>query len=130
MNYLLDTCTFLWIALDPSKLSASATRKFSDPSNTAYLSAVSVWEIGVLHGLRNKIALTQPPGQFVPTQRALHGITSLDLTEDAALLVETLPGIHRDPFDRMLICQAIAHDLVILTPDPEIRKYPVVRTEW
>jgi PIN domain nuclease of toxin-antitoxin system len=129
MNYLLDTCTFLWIIASHSRLSVTATRRFTDPANTIFMSAVSAWEIGVLHG-RGKVVLPQPPTQFVPAQRVAHGINSLELTEDVALLVEGLPSIHRDPFDRMLICQAIAHGLVILTPDPEIRKYPIVRTEW
>jgi PIN domain nuclease of toxin-antitoxin system len=129
MNLLLDTCTFLWVALDPSKLSTTAVQLFKDPSNTVYLSAVSAWEISVKHGL-GQISLRQSPAQFIPDQRARHVIDPLALTEDAVILVETLPKIHRDPFDRMLICQALAHDLAIITPDRSIRQYPTVRTEW
>lgn len=129
MKVLLDTCTFLWVTLDPSALSARAVGLFTDPANTVYLSAVSSWEIVVKHGLR-KLTLRESPGRFIPTQRENHEIEPLALTEAAALRVETLPGLHRDPFDRMLICQAIAEDLVILTPDQEIRQYPTVRTEW
>jgi PIN domain nuclease of toxin-antitoxin system len=65
---------------------------------------------------------------FVPNQRTIHRIDPLPLAE--ALGVVNLPPLHNDPFDRMLICQAIAGDLVLLTPDPAIRRYPRVRTDW
>ncbi|HUF82656.1 MAG TPA: type II toxin-antitoxin system VapC family toxin, partial [Burkholderiales bacterium] len=70
-----------------------------------------------------------PPQQFIPEQRRAHGIETLPLDEDAVLQLSRLPAIHKDPFDRMLICQAIAHGMVILTPDPLIGRYPV-RTLW
>lgn len=129
MNILLDTCTFLWVVLSPERLSMKATGLFNDPANIVYLSAVSAWEIGVKHGL-GRIVLPEPPSRFVPAQRVGHEIDPLPLVEDTALRVESLPPLHRDPFDRMLICQALAHGLVILTPDPEIRRYPLARTEW
>lgn len=73
--------------------------------------------------------LPQPPQQFIPAQRRAHGIETLPLDEDAVLQLPRLPDIHKDPFDRMLICQAIAHGMTILTPDPLITRYPV-RTAW
>lgn len=129
MNLLLDTCTFLWVVLEPARLSAHVTRLVADPGNTVFLSTVSAWEIAVVYAL-GRVTLQQPAEIFVPTQRQNHGIDLLPLSEAAALYVPNMPPIHRDPFDRMLICQAIVHDLVLLTPDPLIRQYPQVRTEW
>lgn len=97
---------------------------FQDPANQAFLSAVSAWEIAVKHGL-GKLLLKQPPEIFVPHERVAHKITDLVLREDEVLRVMQLPTLHKDPFDRMLICQALANGLTILTPDPLIRQYPV-----
>jgi PIN domain nuclease of toxin-antitoxin system len=129
VNLLLDACTFLWIVLEPARLSPGAAQLATDPANTLYLSSVSAWEIAVVYTL-GRITLQQPPEVFVPAQRRNHGIDLLPLSEAAALHVPNLPPIHRDPFDRMLICQAIVHDLTLLTPDPLVRQYPHVRTAW
>lgn len=77
-----------------------------------------------------RIVLHQPPDQFVPAERQRHQIDVLPLSEEAALHVPKLPRLHKDPFDRMLICQAVVHQFVLVTPDPGIRQYPLVRTEW
>ena len=128
MNLLLDTCTFLWIALDPSQLSPQARLLFQASANRVFLSSVSAWEIAVKYGL-GKLPLQQPPELFVPQQRVAHQIAELRLREDEALRVTHLPALHKDPFDRMLICQALANGLTILTPDPLIRQY-AVPTLW
>jgi PIN domain nuclease of toxin-antitoxin system len=120
----LDTCTFLWVASGSPALSATARRLFADGDNDVYLSAVSAWEISVKHGL-GRLPLPQPPSRFVPRERARHGIEALALDEGAALAVHRLPELHHDPFDRMLVCQAIAGGLTILTPDEQIAQYPV-----
>lgn len=65
----------------------------------------------------------------MPELRAAHGIEPLPLDEEAALHIGALPPVHRDPFDRMLVCQAILHGMALLTPDETIRKYPV-RVVW
>lgn len=128
MNILLDTCTFLWIVRDTPQLSATARALFADPANAIFLSAVSVWEIAIKHQL-GRLPLASPPHHYVPTERAKHAITALDLNEAAVLELRRLPPHHNDPFDRMLICQAIAHGLTVLTPDDHIQAYPV-RTAW
>lgn len=66
-----------------------------------------------------------PLDRFVSAQRELHGISGLALNERAVFYLHKLPTLHRDPFDRLLICQAIEHDCVLLTPDPRIGQYPV-----
>jgi PIN domain nuclease of toxin-antitoxin system len=128
VRLLLDTATFLWVINDASELSAQARKLFVDPGNEVYLSSVSAWEIALKYGL-GRLPLPEPPDRFVPAQRKQHGIDPLQLEEEAALHLTRLPLLHKDPFDRMLVCQAIVDNLVILTPDDLVTQYPV-RTIW
>lgn len=128
MKLLLDTCTFLWIITGAQDLSDRAAALFSDPTHEVFLSSVSVWELSVKFSL-GRLPLPEAPERFLPLQRERHRISSLALEERAVLHLHKLPSLHRDPFDRMLICQAIEHDCVVLTPDPLITQYPV-RTIW
>jgi len=128
MKLLLDTCTFLWLVTDDEALSQESRKLFIDPTNEVFLSAVSGWEIMLKYSL-GKLPLPTPPEQFLPTQRSLHHIEALPLHEEAIVHLPKLPTFHKDPFDRMLICQAIQHELTILTPDPLITQY-AIRTIW
>ncbi len=128
MNILLDICVFLWIVRDPQQLSAIARALVTDSSHMLYLSVISAWEIAVKHGL-GRLPLAEPPHIYVPTERDKHDILSLELHEAAVLELRRLPKHHQDPFDRMLIGQAIAHGLTLLIPDSHIQAYPV-RTAW
>ena len=128
MRILLDTVTFLWAVTDAPDLSDDARELFVDPGNEIYRSSVSTWEIVIRHSLV-KLPLPEPPIRFVPAQRKQHSIDVLPLDEEATLHLTRLPALHRDPFDRMLVCQAIVHHLVILTPDELINQYSV-RTMW
>ena len=128
MRILLDTCTFLWIITDAPELANSARELFIDPGNDVYLSAVSTWEIAIKHAL-GRLPLPEPPERFIPAQRKRHGVDALPLEEEATFHLTRLPPYHQDPFDRMLVCQAIVHGMVILTPDEVILQYPV-RTCW
>ena len=128
MRLLLDTCTFLWLVDDASELSVTARGLILDPGNDAYLSAVSAWEIAVKQGL-GRLVLAEPALRYVPKYRAAHHLLELPLDEVAALQISRLPAIHKDPFDRMLVCQAIAHGLTIVTPDAQISQYPAL-TRW
>lgn len=124
MKLLLDTCTFLWILKDDASLSENAKTLFSEASNEVFLSSVSFWEIITKYQL-GKLPLPEHPEQFIIKQRKAHRIDTLPLEETAIEQMIRLPDHHRDPFDRMLICQAIASGLTILTPDKLIRQYPV-----
>jgi PIN domain nuclease of toxin-antitoxin system len=128
VNLLLDSCTFLWLAGGGRKLSAVAASAVRDPSNEVFLSAVSSWEIVVKYGM-GRLPLPEPPDRLIPTERRLRGITALAFDEDSAIQGLRLPQLHRDPFDRLLIAQAIALGLAIVTPDPLISQYPV-RVIW
>jgi PIN domain nuclease of toxin-antitoxin system len=128
MRLLLDTCTFLWIAAGSKRLSLRARDVFADPDNEIFLSAASAWEIAVKHRI-GRLPLPEAPEVFVPRQREAHGIESLGVDEESALHVVRLPELHRDPFDRILVAQALVGGLVLLTPDEDIRQYPA-RTLW
>ncbi len=128
VRLLLDTCTFLWVVGGAKRLSVAARDAFAHPDHDVFLSAASAWEIAVKHRL-GRLPLPTPPDQFVPAQRAAHGIEPLPVDEDAALHVAKLPDLHRDPFDRILVAQAIAGGLILVTPDEAIRQYPA-RTLW
>ena len=128
MRFLLDTCAFLWMIGDPSRLSPEARARVVDPANEVFLSAASAWEIAVKWQL-GRLKLAQPPERLVPAQRDAHGVTPLPIDEESALHITRLPDLHRDPFDRMLVSQAIVHGLTIVTPDRLVSQYPA-RTFW
>jgi len=128
MRLLLDTATFLWLILDAPQLSPTVRSEVADPGNEALLSAVSAWEIVVKHRL-GRLPLPEDPRLLVPRAREAHGLGTLGFDEESALQLSVLPDRHRDPFDRMLVCQAIVHGMAIATPDEAIRAYPV-RTVW
>ena len=128
MRVLLDTCTFLWIAAGSTELSERARQTFESPDNEVYLSSVSAWEIAVKHAL-GRLPLPQPPDVYITRLRQDHGIDPLPLDEESALHLTRLPALHRDPFDRMLVCQAIMGAMVVLTPDESINPY-AVRSIW
>ncbi len=92
-------------------------------ANEAYLSVVSIWEAIIKHQL-GRLPLPEPAERYLPAQRERHLIVSLPLDEASVSRLAALPFFHRDPFDRMLICQALEHDLTIVTVDENIRKYP------
>lgn len=128
MNLLLDTCTFLWAAADAPQLSPIARRQISDTQNSLYLSAVSGWEIAIKYA-GGQLRIPELPENYIRSRRTVGGIHSLPLDERSAVYAASLPLHHKDPFDRMLICQAIVHELTILSPDPMLAKYQV-STLW
>jgi len=128
VNVLLDTCTFLWLTTDAVQLTPKVKEIFKNKHNKVYLSVVSTWEMTVKYKL-GKLPLPVPPFEFVRTQRDLYSIENLNLMESSLHYLLHLPDHHRDPFDRMLICQALDMNLVILTPDPFIQLYPIT-TLW
>ena len=124
MRLLLDTSTFLWLVEGDPKLSTVAGEAIADAANQVFLSAASAWEIAIKHGL-GRLHLQGSPEELVPQQRRLHRVDTLPITEDITLQVGKLPNIHRDPFDRLLVAQAIVGGLTIVTPDRLIKAYPV-----
>ncbi len=122
MRLLLDTHIFLWYITGDAHLPAAVLPLIRDPANEVYLSVVSVWEAMVKHQL-GKLPLPRSPDPYVPQQRQRHKIESLPLDEDSVMNLAKLPPLHKDPFDRMLICQAIQHSLTIASADSAMRAY-------
>ena len=123
MRLLLDTCTFLWLAADHSKLPPSVRASCRDPQNDVFLSALSTWEIAIKHRL-GKLPLPEPPVRYVASRRDLLRLDPLAFDESSAAHDHLLPEHHQDPFDRGLVSQAIVHGMMIVTPDPAIARYP------
>lgn len=127
MKYLLDTCTFIWV-VEGSGLPPHVADVVRAPENEIFLSAASCWEIALKYAL-GRLPLADQPERVVPAERHAHGIKALAIDEESVLHLWRLPRLHRDPFDRILVAQAVVHGLTILTPDPEIARYPA-RTMW
>jgi len=124
MRLLLDTHVFLWYITADPKLPAAFLAAGQDPTNEVYLSVASVWEAVIKHNL-GKLPLSAPPADFLPRQRDAHGIASLPIDEGAMSHLASLPPLHRDPFDRLLVAQALQHGLTVATVDPDVAAYPV-----
>jgi len=124
LRLLLDTHIFLWFITADKQLPAYMKEKILQPNNEIYLSVVSIWEAIIKQKL-GKLSLPQPAEHYLPTQRERHLMLSLPVNEACVVRLAQLPALHRDPFDRMLICQAIENDLTIVTVDKAIRAYPI-----
>lgn len=124
MKLLLDTHIFLWYISGDHHLPKDLKDIIQDSVNEVSLSVVSLWESIVKYRL-GKLLLPLPPERYLPLQRERHGISSMSLDEAAIIHLSALPSFHRDPFDRMLICQAIEHNMTIVTMDAAIAQYPI-----
>ncbi len=124
MKLLLDTHIFLWFISGDDRLPNNIQQGIRNTDNEVYLSVVSLWEVIIKHQL-GKLPLPEPPERYLPIQRERHQIANLSLDEASVSQLAGLPLIHRDPFDRMLICQALEHDLTVVTADDLIRAYSV-----
>lgn len=123
MRLLLDTHIFLWYITGDERVSPQIRGAIED-SDASYLSVVSLWEATIKYQL-GKLPLPEPPHPWLSVQRELHGIESLPIDEISVARLASLAPHHRDPFDRMLVCQAIEHELLIVTVDSILSKYPV-----
>ena len=121
MNLLLDTHLILWAAGDPSRLSGEASALLLEPANTLYYSAASLWEVAI------KRSLGRPDFQADPRRLwrllPLNGYRELPVTGEHAIAVETLPRLHKDPFDRLLFAQARLEGMVLLSNDGRLAEY-------
>ena len=124
MKLLLDTHVFLWYISADAQLPTAFRLAIDDPNNDVYFSVVSVWEAVIKYAL-GKLPLPAPPAEYLPRQRAAHQITSLALDEGALSELANLPTLHRDPFDRILIAQALQHGMTLVSVDDEVLAYPV-----
>ncbi len=122
MNYLLDTHLLVWAANQPQRLSRAATEAIADPSNDLYFSTISIWEVAIKQNLgRRSFAID---AEVLRNGLLANGLIEIPLTSDHALATLNLPPIHQDPFDRILIAQAISEKITLLTSDSKIAQYP------
>ena len=123
MRAILDTHAFLWAMAGDRRMSQKAHDLFTGPSDL-FLSIASIWEI-LVKVQSGKLPLPRPAGPFVIRKLAENWIETLPIDLDHLLAYEGLPMHHRDPFDRMLIAQALEESLPIVTADPVFARYPV-----
>jgi len=124
VKLLLDTHAFLWWICDDVRLSGRARSLLADGQNEVYFSAASAWELAIKAGA-GRIMLPGDPERFVAEQVAANAFQVLPVHIRHALKVFGLPPLHRDPFDRMLIAQAVVEEMPILSADPQLARYPV-----
>lgn len=128
LRLVLDTCTFVWLTSDPTRLSTAVASSLNEPGNELLLSDASVWEI-CLKWERGKLSLPVPPRHWCEEQALIWKLEALPIARSHLFRVVELPQHHRDPFDRLLVAQALDERLTVVTPDPLIHRYPVA-TLW
>jgi len=124
VRVLLDTHVFLWWNEDSPELSKKAIRILADPANILLLSVASAWEIAI-KAQSGKLRLPEDAAKYMRTRTAHYGMEILPIQLAHALALASLPLLHRDPFDRILIAQSQEERLPLLTSDPAIRSYPI-----
>jgi PIN domain nuclease of toxin-antitoxin system len=123
MKLLLDTHVFLWLLTSPERLQ-DHVGIVADTSNELVVSAASSWEIAIKHEI-GRLQLPEEPDRYVPSRIRMIGAHALPVEHSHALAVATLPKLHRDPFDRLLVAQARLEGMTILTADEAVARYPV-----
>jgi PIN domain nuclease of toxin-antitoxin system len=124
LKILLDTHCWLWMLVAPEKFSDSTLALLETSEHDLFLSAASSWEIAIKYAA-GKLLLPQPPFEYVPDRMLESGVTGLPVEHRHALTVARLPLHHRDPFDRILIAQAMVESLPILTADSQFTRYGI-----
>lgn len=122
MKLLVDTNVLIWSRSAPGRL-AAARPLLEDGGNAMLVSAVVAWEIAIKHAL-GRLELPVDPGTYVPDRMRALGAREVPVTHEHALAVATLPPLHRDPFDRLLVAQALALDATLVTSDVLLADYP------
>lgn len=122
MRLLLDTHVLLWAAGQPRRLPAAARRLLGDARSELLFSAASLWEIAIKRGLGRRDFRVDP--RLLRRGLLENGYVELAITGEHAIAVDDLPPIHKDPFDRMLVAQAMVESVTLLSTDPLLAKYP------
>ena len=125
MRLLLDTHIFLWLIHDNRRLSDKYRQEIYDLNNELFLSVVSIWECVIKYQI-GKLNFPSSPEIYLPLQRREHLIKTLTIDENSIAQLINLPLRHRDPFDRLIISQALQYDLKIMTQDQKIIAYPEI----
>lgn len=126
MKILLDTQAFLWLISDSEELSKKAKNIFLDLDNQLFLSLASIWEIAIKNSI-GKLSFKKPVEEFIAEQLQINNISCLEIGFRHVIRTANLPFHHRDPFDRLLISQAIEEKIPIVTSDKAFDKYAIKR---
>jgi len=121
VNYLLDTHILLWSLVDPDKVPGPMRRIVEDTGNRVWFSAASIWEIAIKHSLEKPDFTVEAATIWRAAKET--GLEELAVTAEHAIGVDTLPWLHRDPFDRLLVAQARTAGMKLLSVDPEVNAY-------
>ncbi|MFZ0308368.1 MAG: type II toxin-antitoxin system VapC family toxin [Candidatus Sulfotelmatobacter sp.] len=122
MKLLLDTHLLLWAAGKPNRLSATARKLIDNTANELLFSAASVWEVAIKRGLGRRDFQADP--RLLRRGLLDNGYTELPILSDHVVAIESLPPIHKDPFDRLLVAQATVEGITLLTADSIVAEYP------
>ena len=122
MKLLLDTQILLWAAGQPKRLSAAARRQLTNPRNELLFSAASLWEVAIKKTLGREDFRVEP--RLLRRGLLDNGYTELPITSEHAVNIESLPHLHKDPFDRILLAQALTEGITLLTSDAQLARYP------
>ncbi len=122
MRLLADSHVLLWALLRPGELDRRAARALAAASNDVLASAASLWEIAIKAGM-GRLRLPGPPAEWLPEALERTGIETLPIEGAHALAAGALPPHHRDPFDRMIVAQALLEGLTVVTRDPRFAQY-------
>jgi PIN domain nuclease of toxin-antitoxin system len=128
VNLLLDSCALIWLASEPARLSQTATAAINNPASTLYVSHATLWEITLKHHA-GKLVLPDAPRRWWAEQVEKWGLVELPMTADVLLRGSELPPHHKDPFDRVILAQALLHDLSLVSSDRAFPAYSV-RVVW
>lgn len=122
MKFLLDTHLLLWAAGQPNRLSVTARKLINNPANELLFSAASIWEVAIKRGLGRDDFQADP--RLLRRGLLDNGYTELPILSDQVVAIDSLPPIHKDPFDRLLIAQAMVEGITLLTADSVVAQYP------
>lgn len=122
MKLLLDTHLLLWAAGKPNQLPRAARILLNSPDNEPFFSAASLWEVAIKQSLNRKDF--QVDARLLRRGLLDNGYSELPVTSEHAVTIESLPPLHKDPFDRILVAQAIVEGITLLTADPLVARYP------
>jgi PIN domain nuclease of toxin-antitoxin system len=122
VRLLLDTQLLLWAAGQPERLSAAARRLLNDPRHELLFSAASLWEIAIKHTLGREDFRVEP--RLLRRGLLDNGYVELPITSQHAVSVDSLPPLHKDPFDRLLLAQALSEGITLVTGDAQLARYP------
>lgn len=128
MRLLVDTHAFLWFVAGDERLSSRPRRRIEDPAHDKFLSVASIWEAAIKASL-GKLTLSVSLDAVIDEGAVKNGITLLDVRREHAAAVERLPFHHRDPFDRLLVCQAMIEKMDIVSADAALDSY-AIRRVW